>query len=353
MHNFSEPAIMVRTSARNMNAVWLLALIASAAQGANLATAPVARTGGDSIVVFEGVVEAVRQTVIGAQVSGRVTALHVKAGDVVRAGQLLARIDETAAAQQAAASRAQVAAAQAQLDAAKKDYERSRSLFAQAYISAAAVERVEAQFKSTSAQAQALLAQAGAAATQTQFHFIRAPYAGRVSSVDIELGDMAMPGKPLITLYDPSSLRVVVHLPEATAALLRTDAPARIALPNSPTAMRWQSAQRITILPAADAASHTVEVRIALPQNLSGIVPGNFARTYLATTAVSAALLVPSRAVIKRSELAAVYVVDVQGRAQLRQVRLGHVAGEKIEVLAGLQYGEAVALDPLAAANVR
>jgi hypothetical protein len=64
-------------------------------------------------------------------------------------------------------------------------------------------------------------------------------------------------------------------------------------------------------------------------------------------------IFVPVKSVIKRSELMAVYVVDKQGRPQLRQVRLGRKQGENIEVFAGLQLGELVALDPIAAANVK
>lgn len=112
---------------------------------------------------FDGVVEAVRQTVIAAQVPGAVVALTVKAGDSVKAGQVLARLDARAAQQNAAAGDAQVRAARADQELATREVERQRQLFAKQYISQAALERAEAQFKATEAQVAAQLAQAGAA----------------------------------------------------------------------------------------------------------------------------------------------------------------------------------------------
>lgn len=106
-------------------AVLALTLGNEAVLGAALETAAVQLEGGGQVYVADGYVEAIRQSVIAAQVPGRVTALTVKAGDSIKSGQVLAKIDERAAAQQAAASQAQVAAAQAQVEVARKEYERN------------------------------------------------------------------------------------------------------------------------------------------------------------------------------------------------------------------------------------
>ena len=143
---------------------------------------------------FDGVVEAVRQTVVAAQVPGAVVELNAKVGDRVKAGQVLLRIDARAADQNAAASDAQVRAARASLEVASKDFERQKQLFQKNYISQAALERAESEFKSTQAQASAQLAQAGAARTQSGFYVVRAPFAGVVAEVPVSLGDMRCPG---------------------------------------------------------------------------------------------------------------------------------------------------------------
>ena len=325
--------------------------LAPPALSADLATAAVEAVGGSDVYAADGMLEAVRQTAIAAQVAGRITDLRVKVGDTVKAGQVLARVDERVAAQQALASQAQVAAAEAQLDAARREYARSQRLFGKQYLSQAAMEQAEAQYKATEAQVRANMAQAGVASTQTSFHTVQAPYAGVIAEVACELGDTAAPGKPLIRIYDPAALRVVATLPESYARALAPGRAAKLEFPGAAEALRWQTSVSVTLLPTADPTSHTVQVRLALPGKLAGLTPGMFARAYLPVSAGPVGrLTLPAQAVITQTELQAVYVVDKQGRAQLRQVRLGHGAGDRVEVLAGVQAGERVALDPVAAA---
>ena len=314
---------------------------------AELATLTVRSSAVSPQYAAEGVVEAVREARLAAQMPGRVTALKVAAGDRVKAGQELVRVDERIAAEQMAASRAQ-------LDAARKDYERQRELFAKQYISQAAMDRAEAQYK-------AVRAQANSAATQTELHTIAAPYAGVIAAVPAAVGDMAMPGTPLVTIYDPRHLRVVVNVPETVADTLRTDAPASVEIP---AAAQTIAVAAIEILPTRDAATHTALVRLNFAPGTGGIEPGQFARAFLPTrpgptaaapTQAGAAqtLLIPRGAVVHRAEFDAVYVVDKDGKPQLRQVRLGENRGADVEVLAGLDAGERIARDPLAAAQVR
>ena len=141
---------------------------------APLATATVEVVASGQSTSFDGVVEAVRQTVLAAQVAGAVVALDVKVGDAVKAGQRLVRIDARAADQNAAAGDAQVMAARASLDLATKDLERQKQLFQKNYISQGALERAESQFRATQAQVAAQLAQAGAARTQSGFFVVKA-----------------------------------------------------------------------------------------------------------------------------------------------------------------------------------
>lgn len=326
---------------------------------AALASAPVRAAGDARTVSYDGTVEAVRQTVVAAQVPGAVVAIEVKAGDAVRAGQLLARIDARAAEQTAAAGEAQVAATRANLEVARRDLERQRQLFLKEYISKAALERAEAQYAATQAQLDALSAQAGAARTQSGLHLVRAPYAGIVADVPVALGDMAMPGRPLLTLYDPAALRVTVAVPQGVAARPIDAASIRVELPSPGAERRRLAPTRVTVLPTVDPATRTVQLRLDLPADAArDASPGAFARATLAVPADAGAagrprLFVPASAVVRRAELAGVYVLDAAGRPLLRQVRLGPVAGEEVEVLAGLAAGDRVATDPQAAARVR
>jgi multidrug efflux system membrane fusion protein len=330
----------------------LLGSMLASAGAAPLQTVTVTAAATDPSYQAEGVVEAVRQSTIAAQVPARITEMHVRAGDAVKAGQVLVRLDPRTAADQLASSQAQVAAAQAQLEAARKDFDRNRRLFEKQYISQAAMEQAETQFKAAQAQARATTAQAGVATTQSSFTTLVAPFAGIVASVSVEVGDMASPGLPVMTIYDPTELRVVAQLSESFAQNLAANRPIRIALPGNKDGPRYLEATRMVLLPTADPATHTRQVRLTLPANTQGLAPGMFARAAFPLTGTeSARIAIPASSLVRRPEFSAVYVIDANGRAQLRQVRLGRATGDNIEVLAGLQAGDRVAVDPVAAAK--
>lgn len=337
---------------------------AFAATDAPLATAPAQAAGSTRAVSYDGVVEALRQTQIAAQVPGAVVELAVHAGDHVAAGQLLVRIDARTADQDAAASAAQVQAGRANLAVAQREFERQQQLHAKKYISAAALERAEGQLKAARAQVDAQSAQAGAARTGAGLHTVRAPYAGVVAEVPAQLGDMAMPGRPLLTLYDPSALRVTASVPQSALAKLAGGtlgaAQVRIELPGVPADQQPQTT-RVQVLPTVDAGTHTQQLRAELPAQFALAVPGMFARLWLAVApadpqaagAAKASVTVPLTSVLRRGEMTGVYVPDAQGRPLLRQVRLGPVAGDRVEILSGVAPGEAVVLDPLAVGSAR
>ena len=334
-------------------AAFLHTPVVLAAPGA-LASAAVQSAGAADASAFDGVVEALRQTVIAAQVQGSVIALAVKAGDAVTQGQVLVRIDARAAAQNSAASQAQVQAARSAQDVATRDYERQRQLAQKQYISQAALERAEAQFRATSAQLTAQIAQAGAADIQSGFFTVKAPYAGVIAELPVSLGDMAMPGRPLLTLYDPAALRVTAAVPQSTLARLAAGQPARVEVPGLPAERQWLTSPRVQVLPVIDAATHSAQVRIDLPVGLQGVTPGMFARVWLATPGgTESRLYVPAAAIVRRAEMTGLYVIDSAGRPALRLVRLGRAQNDSIEVLAGVAAGERVALDPQAAAKDR
>lgn len=323
-------------------------------EAAELATSRVREVAGGEVYIAEGVTEAVRQSVLSAQVAGKITQLSVKTGDRVQKGQVLFKIDSEVAQQHASASQSQVAAANAQLVVARKELERQQYLFNKKYISPAALDQSVAQFKATEATVRGLLAEAGAARTQTGFFIITAPFTGVVADIAAEMGDMALPGKPLLTLYDPAEMRVVAALPQSKATQLQPQAKIRLELTSMPVKQRWQQAKAITILPMADARSQTVQVRLTLPATDMAITPGMFSRAYFPLAATTQSrLMIPARAIVRRTELTAVYIITPDKKVQLRQVRPGRTQGEDIEILAGLSAGESVALDPVAASRSR
>jgi RND family efflux transporter MFP subunit len=316
------------------------------AAAAPLATGPVEVREVELTTSAEAVVEAVRQSTVSAQVSGRIVDIRFDVGDRVEKGAVILRIDERAASQAVAASEAQVREAEATLVNARANYERTRQLLAQKFVSQAAVDKAEADYKAAESRMKATLAGAGAAATEKSFATIVAPYSGVVSARHVQLGEMASPGKPLLTGFDPGGLRVVATVPSAQVPAIQAGARARIEVPSLG---RWVEVKSVTVVPSADPRTHTTQVRLDLPADAKGLLPGVFARAHF-VTGRAPRLMVPREAVLRRSEVTAVYVVDAKGEPRLRQVRVGTASDEKsVEVLAGLKAGEKVALEPVKA----
>lgn len=347
--------------ALTLSSVWRLAPGQAPAPTPLLQTHLVQASPGSAGQRYEAQLEAVRQTTLAAQVAGAVVQLSVKPGDAVKAGQVLMRLDARSADQNAQASEAQAQVARAQLELARRELDRQQQLFRQHFISQAALDQAEAQFKATEAQAQAQLAQAGAARSQSAWYQVRAPYAGLVAEVPVVMGDMALPGRSLAVVYDPAVLRVTAHVPQAEARAARDatagkDGPAALLIDVPPLGIQGLTPARVQWLPTVDGASGTMELRAELPAGLMGLVPGQSAQIRLvgpAATGQPGALVVPAQAVVRRAEMTGLYVLNAQGRPLLRQVRLGEVHGSQIEILSGLRAGERVALDPQAAARVR
>jgi len=294
----------------------------------------------------DGVVEAVRQSTVSAQISGRVKEVHFEIGDHVNKGQVILRIDEREASQALAGSQAQSQQSQAALQNAKLNYERSQQLFEQKYISQAALDKALADYKVAQAQASASEAGAQQSALAHAYTTVLAPYSGVVSARMVELGEMVTVGKPLMTGFDPSQMRVLVNVPQYKLAEIGKTPQVLIELPSL---NRWLKPAAVTVQPAADVRTHSTSVRVDLKSNEAGIYPGMFVRSHFVIGKVQK-MVVPNSAVLRRSEVVAVYVVDAKNVPHLRQIRLGEpTANGEVEVLSGLTVGEQVAIDPVRA----
>lgn len=309
------------------------------------AVAPVKYQMTDTGYSTEASVEAVRQSTLAAQVSGRVAAVNFDAGDYVKAGTVIVRLSAQELSSAVAGSRAQVAQADATLANARANYQRQQQLFQQKFISQAALDRATAEFRSAEAAARAARAGAGQTAAVSGYTVITAPYSGVVAARHVEVGESVAPGTPLMTGFDPKDMRVIANIPQYKLAEVK--AAARVAV-EIPSLDKWIDAAGVAVLPSADAATHTVKVRIDLPASLEGVIPGMFARAHFSVGSARK-LTIPSTAVVRRSEITAVYVVR-KDTVSLRQIRLGTPNGRgQVEVLAGLNPGEVIALDPVKA----
>ena len=255
----------------------LLALAAAplAAAFAQPATTPVEFRDVDEVYAADGVVEAVRQSTVAAQIAGRIVELRADVGDRVAKGQVLARIDEREAAQVVASSEAQIARATADLANARATLDRNRKLLEKQYISQAAVDRAQAEHDAAAAALAAAKAGTGAATAARSHTVITAPFAGVIAERPVQLGEMAQPGRPLFAMFDPGDLRVLASVPEDVIARVRTGAKGASA--ELPALARTVPAKSVTVLPSADARTHSKLVRLDLPDGDGdeGRLPGH------------------------------------------------------------------------------
>jgi RND family efflux transporter MFP subunit len=331
---------------RGLPAMWLVLACACAQAWAAPATMTAAYADVERVFVVDGVVEAVKQSTVSAQISGRVIEIRFDAGDSVKQGEVIVRIDEREVSDAHAAAQAHITQAQAVLANARANFERTRQLHAQNFVSKAALDRAQSEFAAAQAQLQAAVAQASQSGTVKGFAVVRAPYSGVVAQRHVELGEAVTPGRPLMTGFDPKELRVAADVPQFRVADIRRHAAATLEFP---TLKQSVQAASVTVLPAADAKTHTTRVRLTPPTYVSGSYPGMFARVAFAIGR-ERMLAVPASAVVRRTEVTAVYVLDAGGAPRLRQVRLGEpTAGGQVEVLAGVQPGDKVVIDAVRA----
>lgn len=300
----------------------------------------------DAGYAAEAVVEAGRQSTVAAQVAGRILELKWDAGDAVRQGQLLVRIDDSETRPNVAGNQAQVAQAQASLVNAQAQYERTQKLVTKKFISQSALDESRASYEAAQAQLAAARAGVAQASATRNFSSISAPFTGLISARHAQAGEMASLGRELLTLFDPVTLRVVASIPQDRLDEVRKSGRGSIEFP---ALGRWIDATSVTILPEADNRTHISQIRLELPKDLKGIYPGMFARAHF-STGKSSKLLLPVAAIVRRSEVTAVYVVNAKNQVQLRQIRLGEpAAADLVEVLSGLSAGERVATEPVKA----
>jgi RND family efflux transporter MFP subunit len=205
-------------------------------------------------------------------------------------------------------------------------------------MSSAALDKAKADFDAAAANRSA------AGASQSHASIV-SPMNGIVARRYAEMGDMATPGKPLFTIYEPGGLRVTASVPQYRLKDMRGVKTARVEFPELG---KWVEATAVILLPTADATTHVSQVRVSLPP-VPEATPGMFARVHF-VVGQAEKLTVPAVAVVRRGEVAAVYLQSADNHLSLRQLRLGDAVGQgEIEVLAGLASGDKVVTDPVKA----
>lgn len=300
--------------------------------------------------VFDGVVEAVKQGTVSAQTSGRVQAVYFDVDDYVPKDSIIVRFRDKEQQAGLQAAEAGVNEAQTRYTESEAEFKRIKDVFEKKVVAQAAMDKATADMNAAKQRLDAAQARLTQAQEQLEHTVVRAPYSGIVVKRHVEVGESANPGTPLMSGFALDELRVTATVPQSAITAIRTNHRARIIFPGQSN--RSVEPKSLRIFPFADTASHTYKVRMNLAPNVEGVLPGMWAKVAFVTEDVRS-LLVPVAAIVQRSEVTAVYVVAADGAVSFRQIRVGRALDNGTQVvLAGLDVGERVALDPIKAGGV-
>ncbi len=298
-----------------------------------------------------GTVRARTSALVLARIPGTVCELHVREGDRVRKGQLLARLDSQESTAQATAALAAIDEARRGLDEARAQRTLAEATFTRfkALYDEQALTRQEFETRQTErdlarqavARAEARLRQvqetARAAGTMADYSRIVAPVSGLIASKQVDLGATVFPGQPLMTIDDESTYQLELAVPESYAVRIHPGSPVQITL----DALQKSINAKVTeLVPAADPGSRTFTAKV--PLGVRGVASGMFGRGSISLGGTIQTILVPKQAVFERGALTAVWAVDRDATARMRLVKVGTQVGNQVEILSGLSAGERI-----------
>jgi RND family efflux transporter MFP subunit len=317
-----------------------------------------------------GTVQPIDTSTLSSKIMGTVREIRVQEGDRVKQGDTLvvidkrqvaaqlrqaqAALDETRRAEAAAVSARDAAVAGAQLaratyerylrlikedSASRQEFDEVEARHLQSQASLKQVEQMLAAARYRAQQAEAAVSSAGVASDDAT---IMAPYDGIVTGKMSDVGDLATPGTPILTLEGTGGYRVDVVLAEAYFKAVRLKQTVMIRIPS----LGDHALEGIieTIVPAADQSSRSFLVKIALPADET-VRSGMFARVVI-KTGEERMMLIPASAVVPQGQLTGIFIVDGEQIARFRLIRTGRRFGDTLEVITGLHEEQRFVVKP-------
>ncbi|QDO94046.1 efflux RND transporter periplasmic adaptor subunit [Formosa sediminum] len=291
-------------------------------------------------VTASGKIQAKNSADLSTRIMGYVNSIPVNVGDKVKKGQLLISINNTDLQAKSAQIDAGITEATVAFNNAEKDYNRFQNLFADNSASQKELDDMTANYEMAKARLEAAKQMKNEVNSQFAYANIKAPFTGIVTSKTIEVGDMATPGMPLISVETPGLFEVIASVPESEISEIKTGTKVQVNV---------KSINKIIsgiVTEVSTSAKHTgvqYLVKVALNSTDAPILSGMFTTVQFpvakkATT--TSMILIPKSALVTRGQLTGIYTASQSGTAVLRWLRLGRTYGDTIEVLSGLSANE-------------
>jgi RND family efflux transporter MFP subunit len=285
-----------------------------------------------------GTIRAVHETSIGSKLLARVVEVNLKAGQRVRAGDVLVRLDDTDLQARLKQAKAAVASSEAHRVQTAADEKRAAELVQRNVVTQQEYDKLVAAARSAEAEHRRAQATVSELQATLDWATIRAPIDATVIDKKVDVGDMVSPGQVLVTLFDPKRMQLVASVRESLTRQLKVGQDISVQIEGLNKECNGTVSE---IVPEAQAASRAFQVKVTGPCP-TGIYTGMFGRI-LIPVKEEQVLVIPRQAVRNIGQLELVDIVE-NGQASRRSIRTGRKLGEDVEVLSGLAEGEQVVL---------
>lgn len=286
-----------------------------------------------------GTVKAKREVLIAPRIMGTLLELPYREGDVVESGKMVARLDDRDIRARLEQARSAVASAQSEFARAQSDFERFKRLRDQEAVPQQQFESVQAAYKAAEARLRGAQEALREAEVNMGFALITSPVTGYVVEKHMNVGDMASPGRPILTIQETGGLRLEAAVRESLAGSVQLGDGLRVRIDALQLDLTGKVEEKV---PAADPMTRSFLVKVSLPQT-PGLRSGMFGRLSIPTGTVTP-LTVSARAIQKVGAVETVWVLQ-EGQSPVRRyVRTGRLYEDRVEILSGLSEGERVAI---------
>ncbi|MGJ8550433.1 efflux RND transporter periplasmic adaptor subunit [Winogradskyella wichelsiae] len=302
-------------------------------------TAQVDANGNSPFLSVSGKIQASNSADLSTRMMGYVNKVHVNVGDKVNKGQLLVSINNADLQAKKAQVNAGITEAAAAFNNAQKDYNRFKNLFAENSASQKEMDDMTANFEMAKARLESANQMKNEVNAQFTYSNITAPFSGIVTSKNVEAGNMANPGVPLISIETPGNFEVMAMVPETEISEIKKGTTVDVLVKSINQTIKGKVTEVST---SAKNTGGQYLVKIALDKTEVNILSGMFTTVQFPVERKSKSelVLVPSESIITNGQLTGLYTVSQSNTALLRWLRLGRTYGDQVEVLAGLNAGE-------------
>jgi len=295
-----------------------------------------------------GSITGLHETPIFARANGFVRALRVDIGSVVRTGDTLLVLDMPEVREQALQAAAVVEQTEASAALARTSLKRWQQLAQQGVVTPQELDERQAQANVTEANLRAAKANVANLREVLRFGAVLAPFSGVVTSRTVDLGALVVAGaaaaaRPLLTLVQTDTVRVMLNVPQSAAARVRTGMRARVLVRDAGDSAA--SGIVVRTAGAIDPVTRTLLTELHIPNRARTLLPGMYAQVQFTVPSTGASLRIPAIALIVRGEGTLVARVE-NDTVQLVPVTLGRDFGTSLEVLDGVKAGDALVVNP-------